>query len=176
MEMEKTTLEKVQEGVFETNDPRCKKLHYAHTYFFKYHRQFRTAIPIFYQLLASVSYLHCLGIAHMDIKLENILIHNTKALVPMIKLRGTPGYIPPESYLMDTYDIYIYGYPMDALMLVDSWSIAATMYNLLVGITPYVRDPWLSVSDTASSSISWSPRSHAPDPMEAVGENGPPRP
>jgi serine/threonine protein kinase len=104
------------------------------------------ARSIFGQLAATLASLHGLGITHLDIKLENILIerqaegqlrvilidlgqatrHETLNHTTVINgYHGTTGYSAPEvtSNSSTTYNPY----------LADIWSMGCTLYALLVG-------------------------------------------
>lgn len=101
--------------------------------------------PIYSQILDAVEYLHDLGIAHRDIKLENILIDPVSLHIKLIDFGeacvwkhynhlvkskdfcGTIIYIPPEEFDHQEYD------PAK----VDIWALGILLYILL-----YMHYPW----------------------------------
>lgn len=108
-------------------------------------------INYFNQLLDGVEYLHSNGIAHMDIKLENVLINLCTNQIKLIDFGqskvfrnkhsngyitsndvcGTEIYFPPEFYNK------LYYYPDK----VDIWCCGIILYNLI-----YNTMPWESAS------------------------------
>ncbi|KAI8055198.1 kinase-like domain-containing protein [Syncephalis plumigaleata] len=116
---------------------------------------YKFANPILYQLLTSVSYLHCIGVAHTDIKLENVLISVSRNNVPMIKLIDFDGarylsnglvqpmpyrtlsFAGPEAFLRKNQEEAFHNPAMVNLIKADSWSIAATMYAFITDFSPY---------------------------------------
>eukprot|EP01026_Neomeris_dumetosa_P036252 TRINITY_DN2921_c0_g1_i5.p1 TRINITY_DN2921_c0_g1~~TRINITY_DN2921_c0_g1_i5.p1 ORF type:complete len:336 (-),score=17.92 TRINITY_DN2921_c0_g1_i5:70-951(-) len=104
----------------------------------------------FQQLIAGVDYLHQSGVAHRDLKLENLLLNGND--VPLLKICdfgysksddtltkqsdttvGTLAYIAPEVLAKKTYDG----------TLADVWSAGVVLYVMLVGAYPFEdqRDP-----------------------------------
>jgi len=100
------------------------------------------------QFIEAVEYMHKIGIAHMDLKLENILLnidnktikiidfgesrvfHDTHHIETIILEHGVHGsepYIAPEEFIKEFYD------PEK----VDVWSSAIILYEIL-----YVSIPW----------------------------------
>lgn len=107
-------------------------------------------MQVYKQLLETVGYLHDMGVAHMDIKLENILIEtdeennpkktdfvlklidfgSAKQVTPEMRINnvcGTLCYFPPE--MCSGY----YYYPQK----VDVWCCGIVLYNFI-----YDRMPW----------------------------------
>ena len=97
--------------------------------------------PIFRQIVKAVQYCHQKGIAHRDIKLENILIMNKK-LIKLIDFGfsiniknkgrlnlfcGTPSYMPPEIVSKVAY----YGKPADI------WALGILLFKMLTGNFPF---------------------------------------
>lgn len=98
----------------------------------------------FIQIIDGVKYMHSLGIAHMDLKLENILYNPLEQKIKIIDfghtcffkkgkemiynkgVKGTEYYIPPEvwktSYMSDKVDV---------------WCCGIILYNII-----YDRMPW----------------------------------
>jgi serine/threonine protein kinase len=102
---------------------------------------------IMQQLISAVGYCHDKGIAHMDIKLENMLLtpddhlflidFGLCQLQPSLidsRFLGSPGYACPEMIQRTPYS----GYKADA------WSIGTVMYALLHAVFPFVEDRILS--------------------------------
>lgn len=102
-------------------------------------------LKYFDQVLNGVHYMHESGIAHMDIKLENILINNSQNLVKVIDFGyavkfirnnskllmsqrcGTESYFPPEYYRKGDFECD----------KVDIWCLGIVLYNLI-----FDRMPW----------------------------------
>eukprot|EP01129_Flabellula_baltica_P005692 TRINITY_DN2075_c0_g1_i1.p1 TRINITY_DN2075_c0_g1~~TRINITY_DN2075_c0_g1_i1.p1 ORF type:complete len:472 (-),score=103.97 TRINITY_DN2075_c0_g1_i1:458-1873(-) len=99
------------------------------------------AIVLIKQIMQAVHYIHSKGIAHRDLKLENILVVDKQRL--KIKISdfglskdfmksslstscGTPEYVAPEVILSEPYD-----------EAADIWSIGVITYILLCGQTPF---------------------------------------
>lgn len=106
----------------------------------------RHLVSFFYQILDAVDYLHKLGIAHLDLKLENIVVNTDTNNIKLIDfgeaaffkdeqnnnvlfndMRGTVQYLPPESvdsmgFLGDKTDI---------------WCCGVILYNLFYNIHPW---------------------------------------
>lgn len=104
-------------------------------------------LPLFSQILDGVEYLHNVGIAHLDLKLENIIVSNIngkshvkiidfgEAIVYKINnkkilhqgLNGTLQYMPPEMLQYKTYE------PEK----VDIWSCGILLYNMIYNYMPW---------------------------------------
>lgn len=102
-------------------------------------------ITSFYYVLCALEYMHNLGIAHRDIKLENILLGKEAKDVKVIDfgqsfnfkkngeytysydLCGTEGYFPPEYYNSLEY----------MPDKVDVWCCAVVLYNLIYDYMPW---------------------------------------
>eukprot|EP00388_Colpodella_angusta_P013116 GDKJ01032996.1.p1 GENE.GDKJ01032996.1~~GDKJ01032996.1.p1 ORF type:complete len:630 (-),score=181.66 GDKJ01032996.1:2487-4376(-) len=106
------------------------------------------ARPIFAQLMAAVDFLHSHGIAHRDIKLENILVDD-EGCVKLIDFGlsrtyrrgdalatccGADVFAAPEMYTGAGYD------PATC----DVWSCGVVLWALLTGFMPFRR--WQAVS------------------------------
>jgi protein-serine/threonine kinase len=109
---------------------------------------------IFYfrQIINAVQYMHNMGIAHRDLKLENIMINTNTKILKLIDLgeacvcsingykinsfgiHGTKSYIAPEQFsLKQSYDA----------LKVDIWSIGIILYELI-----YLKMPWNVANNT----------------------------
>ena len=117
-------------------------------YYLSFERNFseKEAALFFYKICKAVEELHENGIAHLDLKLENILLTNDNEVrlcdfgsatrfsanetMPVIKKIGTPFYLAPE--LLGSGDFL----PDRA----DSWSLGVILHVLLVKCLP-VYDP-----------------------------------
>jgi serine/threonine protein kinase len=102
-------------------------------------------INCLYKIVDAVEYMHNIGIAHCDIKLENILMDMTNTNVKLIdfghattfiendKIQyvrgtcGTEGYFPPESYTGALYN------PSK----VDVWCLGVVLYNVIYDAMPW---------------------------------------
>jgi serine/threonine protein kinase len=93
---------------------------------------------IFKQIVSAIAYCHSLKISHRDIKLENILIHNSQiklidfgfAIANQSKCRtfcGTPSYMAPELVNRDEYSPFS----------VDIWALGVLLYAMLCGKFPF---------------------------------------
>jgi len=138
----------------------------------------KEACRVFIQIMTAIAYLHANGIAHRDIKPDNILL-NGDSEDPVVKLAdfgfakkvgsgilhtpcGSPVYTAPEIVREDSYD-----------KSVDVWSAGVLLYLLLCGYPPfYHQDPtklfeeikkavfdfppeqWSTVSDSAKDLVS----------------------
>jgi len=102
---------------------------------------------VFYKLLDALEYIHKNNICHRDIKPENILYDREKQVFKIIdfgisknmKLRGryeemytktgTLYYKAPEMFDGGSYS-----------EKVDSWAVGITLYEMIVGVTPFASE------------------------------------
>lgn len=100
------------------------------------------------QAVLAIEYLHCLGLAHRDLKLENILLDRTGyikitdfGLCKRLRGRtwsnvGTPCYMAPEILHNKGYDV-----------AVDWWSIGIIIYEIVFGQPPFFHDNTLIINN-----------------------------
>lgn len=108
----------------------------------------RTALKTMQEVYTALAYIHDRGIAHLDIKPENIVFTSTvfegEDELPPIKLidfglavscecglldiRGTPGYISPEM---------LSGTQVSSYAPADIWSTGVLLYEILTGSLPF---------------------------------------
>ena len=104
----------------------------------------KTSRILFRQLIQGIKYIHSKGIAHRDIKLENILLDLNNIVKicdfgvgkltykgqKLLDQCGTPVYMAPEIIKGEGYE----GFP------VDIWSAGVALYIMLSGKIPFNRD------------------------------------
>lgn len=97
---------------------------------------------IFRKVVAGIKYLHCNGICHRDLKLDNLIIgKNSEVKIidfgfslrssPGQKVKllcGTPSYIAPEMLKRIPYDA----------SLADMWSLGVCIYRCISGRFPFI--------------------------------------
>ena len=90
--------------------------------------------------MVAIGYLHSKGIAHRDLKLENILVDQNGylkvidyGLAKMLKdnemaatFCGTPEYLAPEMITNEGHG-----------KAVDWWALGILIYEMLIGVTPF---------------------------------------
>jgi serine/threonine protein kinase len=100
-------------------------------------------VKVLYNLVDAVNYIHSLGISHHDIKPDNILYNCATNTVKLFDFGlaltvdplnpnsssngGSPLYMAPEILLKKSHNVF----------LSDIWSIGLTLYEILVGISPF---------------------------------------
>ena len=98
----------------------------------------RTARHVFSQVVDAVRHLHSFGIAHRDLKLENVCIHNDTVKIidldyaahrseKIDSFPGAPEYVAPEVFAFRQYD----------LRAADVWALGVILYALVMGSLPF---------------------------------------
>merc|ERR1712130_778403 len=129
------------------------------------------ARPLFKQMLDVLVYLHGKGIAHRDLKFENILLKDKKydtikisdfGLSRIIKegsfmqtICGTPEYLAPE-VLAESKTGYS--------IAVDMWSMGVILYTMVCGQRPFEATGGLSVFQVVKKGIYEWPDDIQPTP------------
>lgn len=106
------------------------------------------AKKLFAQLVSGVDYMHCKGLIHRDLKLENLLLDKHKNVIIsdfgfvnsynrdkgdfMKTSCGSPCYAAPELVLTQS--------PYEGKK-VDIWSLGVILYAMLAGYLPFDDDP-----------------------------------
>lgn len=110
--------------------------------------EYREGQNLFYQILTGVNYVHSLNLSHRDLKLENILLSDTKKTT--VKLTdfgfvrefnplkrqflstvcGTTVYMAPELIKNETYSGFA----------IDIWSLGVILFTMLYGEMPFDED------------------------------------
>lgn len=106
------------------------------------------AQKLFAQLVSGVDYMHCKGLIHRDLKLENLLLDKHKNVIIsdfgfvnsynrekgdfMKTSCGSPCYAAPELVLTQS--------PYEGKK-VDIWSLGVILYAMLAGYLPFDDDP-----------------------------------
>jgi len=116
----------------------------------------------FYQIMGAISHIHRLGVAHRDIKLDNILITSDddakltdfglckeqKGDNPMLTTCGTLVYASPEIIRQEPYNG----------MKTDIWSAGVVLYAMIANHFPWSVDPDLPpellMAETAKQIVS----------------------
>ena len=103
------------------------------------------ALPLFRQAVEGLRFMHQMGVAHLDIKLENIMIKDDGTLIfidfglastsggLLREQRGTPGYMSPEVYAW--YVSSWVAQPYDGY-LADVWSLGICFFTIIAGGPP----------------------------------------
>lgn len=110
-------------------------------------RVLRKFLPVFSQVLDAVCYLHDKGIAHYDIKVENIMYDKLSNCVKLIDfgnadffvrdgkrvsdnvMKGTIEYLPPDVFTSP----FFYGDNVDV------WSVGIVLYRLIYNDLPWKK-------------------------------------
>jgi serine/threonine protein kinase len=103
----------------------------------------RNLVVLFYQIIDAICYLHNIGICHLDVKLENILINPNTQKIKLIDFaeasiiqedgdflygnKGTVQYMAPEVLNLNRFDS----------KRADLWSCGIVLYNLYYNTMPW---------------------------------------
>lgn len=117
------------------------------------HLSERTAKHVLKQVILAVLYLHERGIAHRDVKPENILLASNQASLPRVKLTdfglsrvvGTPGSSAPDILMASQCGTAYYLAPeiannFDYGKPVDMWACGVVAFVMLAGKFPFYGD------------------------------------
>lgn len=125
-----------------------------------------------YQILSAARYLKSVGVAHLDIKMDNIMVKpNGKIVMIDFGLSivdaddntrisewvGSKEYAPPEILNRVAYNPF----------LAMSWSIGVVIYCILVGLFPYDVDEFIRTGDLEE--IEW-PNMHKYHPVRKAAK------
>lgn len=102
------------------------------------------------QLFEGVNYLHKIGIAHMDIKIENILYDSLKKKVKIIDFGLSLIYKEKDKTMlyMRNYDSINWHYPPELYIdkyryiqpeKIDIWSLGVCIYNIIYESNPFEK-------------------------------------
>lgn len=107
------------------------------------------------QILSALRYLHCRGIAHCDLKPENVLLSDLSSNFPQTKLCdfgyarfigdaqfrktivGTPAYLAPEVLQKKGIAYLFYPLILGYNKSLDVWSVGVIIYVTLSGTFPF---------------------------------------
>lgn len=95
------------------------------------------------QILSAVAYLHSRGIAHHDIKPENVIVDYFSNKVKLTdfgsasKVTSMPGVAGTLNYMAPEILLNMRGSNLPSDMSVDIWSIGVVAYMLLSGVNPF---------------------------------------
>jgi len=129
------------------------------------------AFLLFHQLCGALSYLHKKGIAHRDLKLENIMLdkkHNVRlidfglskygdAAKKMRTLCGTKYYLAPEIVRGESYS-----YPCDI------WSVGVILFTMCCGFLPFDHGNEVLLMKTISLGLLKMPSFLSPDLQDLI--------
>ena len=101
------------------------------------------------QIIEAINYIHDLHIAHLDLKLENIMVNVTTKTIKLIDfgesqvclnnkmngIHGTIPYIAPEEFTQTDYDPF----------KIDIWALGIILYDIV-----YIQFPWKIAKESDS--------------------------
>ncbi|PRP86993.1 kinase [Planoprotostelium fungivorum] len=113
-------------------------------------------IKIFRGLAKGLEYSHSMGVAHMDIKLENIMLSSDDHVTLIDfglavegttceQYRGSPDYASPERWMDQPYDTK----PSDV------WSLGVVLFVLLTGSMPFESSEYVAKMKESTKSFPW---------------------
>lgn len=125
-------------------------------------RQKEPSMDLIINLVEGLNLLHAQGIAHRDIKPDNILanadhikyIDFGASCIEVCEkdFKGTPSYFAPEMHKMISGSSNL---SFQSYQLFDIWALGATIYELCVGLTPMEAglDKYLKLSGISQRSL-----------------------
>lgn len=131
------------------------------------------------QVLLGVDFTHTLGFAHLDLKLDNMVLFIPSMTVKIIdfafctnrsprahrKCQGTPRYFAPEMYLMEKGVVQSIN-----AFTADAWSLGVCLFALL-----YSCYPWINFSNHALLRYAYEPGVSVIDVLRSPQQDQPTR-
>ncbi|XP_021922834.1 triple functional domain protein-like isoform X3 [Zootermopsis nevadensis] len=113
----------------------------------KQHEEYREATVSQYvrQLISALDYLHCQGVAHLDVKPENVMVDlsGSSSVLKLVDLGDAVNVIRnlevlPPSNLEFAAPEMVLGQPLGCQT--DMWSVGVFLYAFLSGVSPFLDD------------------------------------
>ena len=115
-----------------------------------------TARALFGQMVSGVEHMHCHGVCHLDLKLENVMLSADGRQVKVVDLglwhdlergyvtengyRGSPAYMAPEVFANRDVDARRAILPYDG-RAADVWSLGVCLFVMTLGFYPFGEEP-----------------------------------